>query len=337
MRQSTHKPDLKSLVSALLVIALITPILTAQTPIEPNKTPVKALEEINELLRSFGGPSISKLDRVKISEQIRGARESMLNRQHPQIPHVRGVGPLREGVAPRQSPSSIETTIPDARAQNAPARTIVVTSTADDGPGSLRQALGIASNRDTINITVTGTIVLTSGELLITKSVTIRGPGAVSLSVSGGGASRIFHITPNLVVTISGLTITNGNASNLGNFPANSGGGISNDHSNLIVSDCVLSNNNALAGGGIFSNSKDGGNASVTIINSSFSGNSALYGGGVFSGGGFASTGPSGTATLTVNDSSLSNNSAIVAGGGIFSDGFAGTATLTGTKRALVK
>lgn len=46
------------------------------------------------------------------------------------------------------------------------AGTITVTSTADSGPGSLRAALAGAASGDTINFAVTGTITLTSGELL---------------------------------------------------------------------------------------------------------------------------------------------------------------------------
>jgi hypothetical protein len=51
-----------------------------------------------------------------------------------------------------------------------PAR-ITVTNTNDSGPGSLRQALADASEADNINFAVTGTIGLTSAELLVDKSV----------------------------------------------------------------------------------------------------------------------------------------------------------------------
>ena len=56
-----------------------------------------------------------------------------------------------------------------------PANTIVVTNTSDSGPGSLRNALAIANDGDTIDATgVSGTISLTSGELQITHAVTIK-------------------------------------------------------------------------------------------------------------------------------------------------------------------
>jgi hypothetical protein len=53
-----------------------------------------------------------------------------------------------------------------------------------------------------------GTITLSTGELLITRSVTINGPGANQLAVSGNNASRIFDMTSSLNVNINHLTIT---------------------------------------------------------------------------------------------------------------------------------
>src|SRR5215469_6961681 len=60
---------------------------------------------------------------------------------------------------------------------NRPATTITVTNGNDSGPGSLRQALADVNDGDTINFALTGTIGLTSGELLVNNNVTISGPG----------------------------------------------------------------------------------------------------------------------------------------------------------------
>src|SRR5437763_16499941 len=88
---------------------------------------------------------------------------------------------------------------------------ITVTSTADSGAGTLRAALASAANADTIDAAgVTGGILLTSGELLVTNSVTILRPGPANLVVNGNAASRLFHIAPSNTVTIAGLAITNG-------------------------------------------------------------------------------------------------------------------------------
>ena len=50
------------------------------------------------------------------------------------------------------------------------AAAITVTNGNDNGPGSLRQALTIANDGDTINFAVTGAITLTSGGLPITRT-----------------------------------------------------------------------------------------------------------------------------------------------------------------------
>src|SRR5262245_34442944 len=72
--------------------------------------------------------------------------------------------------------------------------TLTVTTTFESGAGSLRAAVGAASNNDTIvfESSLKGkTITLTSGELAITKSLDIEGLGAANLTVSGNDASRV--------------------------------------------------------------------------------------------------------------------------------------------------
>lgn len=211
----------------------------------------------------------------------------------------------------------------------ATAATITVTSTSDSGPKSLRQALANATDGDTINITTKGTLTLFSGELIVDKSVNIHGPGAARLNISGGGNSRVFHVTPEAIVTISDLTISNGSVStDFGDYLTSAGGGIFSDHASLTLTNCVISGNSAFIGGGVFSDSQFYGRATLEINGSTVRDNSARYGGGVFSGGGFVNTGPSGDAILQINSTSISNNSASV-GGGIFNDGFDGSSTLT--------
>src|SRR5690349_21903848 len=76
----------------------------------------------------------------------------------------------------------------------ASAATFTVVNTNDSGTGSLRQAIieanGAAGPDDIVFApTLQGTIVLTSGQLMVTDSLTIAGPGAGKISVSGNGAS----------------------------------------------------------------------------------------------------------------------------------------------------
>jgi len=201
----------------------------------------------------------------------------------------------------------------------APADIITVTNTNDSGPGSLRNALAIANDGDEITFAVTGTITLTSGELLVDKNITISGPGADSLAVDGNAKSRVFYIGPATTVTVSGLTVTNGSMTN------DFGGGIYNDHSTLTLSNCTVSGNSATFGaGGIYSDGH-AGSAILESSNSTFSGNSASGG----SGGGIFNDGQqNGSATLDMVNCTVSGNSALF-GGGIINNGFQGNAPVT--------
>jgi hypothetical protein len=90
--------------------------------------------------------------------------------------------------------------------------TLTVNSTADSGIGSLRAALNAAHSGDTINFALppTSQITLNSGELLIKNNMTIAGPGAGQLTISGNNASRVFEVAKNATVSLSGLTVSNG-------------------------------------------------------------------------------------------------------------------------------
>jgi hypothetical protein len=210
---------------------------------------------------------------------------------------------------------------------------ITVTNTNDSGPGSLRQALADANNGDTINFAVTGTIGLTTGELLVDKAITISGPGAENLAVNGNAKDRVFHVTGENV-TISGLTITNGNASGNGL----GGGGIYNDHSTLTVNNCAISGNHTdRQGGGIY-NDGSGSSATLMILNSTISGNFALSSQAIVAGGGIANdSSNAGSATLTIVDSLVDGNVADGVssgasdgnGGGIYNNGAGATLAMT--------
>jgi hypothetical protein len=163
------------------------------------------------------------------------------------------------------------------------ADTITVTNTNDSGPGSLRQALVDANDGDMIDFAVTGTIVLISGELLVDKSITVSGPGADNLAISGNTMSRVFYIASGKTIAMSDLTITNGNPP--GNPPDDYGGGIYNDHATLRLNNCAISDNLASSGGGIFSDGFQG-NAALTLTNCTVSGNFIDFsGGGIFNDG----------------------------------------------------
>ncbi len=190
----------------------------------------------------------------------------------------------------------------------------VVVNTDNDGPGSLRQTIkdADASNtNDTImfDSTARGTIMLSSGNLEIEHSLSIIGPGASTLAISGEGNFQVFIVDLGATVSISGLTVEQGKS------PMTApGGGIVNAGT-LTVTNSTLSGNSApLGDGGAISNEQSG---TLTLTNSTVSANFAQsVGGGIANEGG----------TLTLTNSTISTNLAEVDGGGIANSG---TLTLT--------
>lgn len=216
------------------------------------------------------------------------------------------------------------------------ANTITVTNTDDSGAGSLRDAIATAASGDTINfnVPVPATITLTSGYLTIDKNLTITGPGAAQLAISGNKTYfKVFWIDSGVTVTISGLTVENGatvsgtsdagggilnfgtltlmNSTVTGNSaPGSEGGGILS-YGALTLTDSTVSGNSAGAGGGIRNY-----NGALTLTNSTVSGNSAPSGsgGGIYLG--LYDGLPEGI--LTVKSTLLANNGA---GGNCFLGG----------------
>ena len=189
--------------------------------------------------------------------------------------------------------------------------TTTVTTLNDSGHGSLRQAIADAPPGDTIDFAITGTIMLTSGELVITNDLAISGPGATNLTVSGNSASRVFSLT-NVTATISGLTVANGRING-------GGAGINCSGGSLLVSNCVVNSNVsseqwAVGGAGICGRAS----STLTVVDTIVSSNVA---GGV--GGGICASG----GTLQVVNSAVVQNYSGDAGGGIYFDG--GMLTIT--------
>ena len=95
-----------------------------------------------------------------------------------------------------------------------------------------------------------------------TGTVTIKGPKA-GVTISGGGLSRVFLIDQNVTASISGITITEGNA---GEYE---GGGIDN-YGKLTISNSIFYNNSAFNGGAIENSA-----GTLTVSGSIFTSNHA--------------------------------------------------------------
>ena len=216
------------------------------------------------------------------------------------------------------------------------ADTITVNSTDDSGPGSLRQAIADANPGDTINFAVTGVIKLTSDHLLISKDLTIAGPGEGRLTVSGSAPHRVFMTSSSSTVTISDLTISDGNTESSaggifngsgcylsladctisGNHSGNYGGGIFNFRGNLTLTNCTVSGNEARQGGGVCNDTNIPVSATGILTNCTVSGNKAEdMGGGI-----------SNQWNLTLINCTVSDNEA-AEGGGIYTSDSDGDGT----------
>jgi hypothetical protein len=209
---------------------------------------------------------------------------------------------------------------------------ITVTNTNDSGSGSLRDAITQANSDndgDTIEISATGTITLASSLPAIAANMTIQGPGAGNLAVSGANAHGIFTVNSGTTVSITGITIANGATSGngggisnsgvltlnsdafSGNSATGSGAAIVNNVGPLTVTNSIFVGNSATDSGGAIGNNL----GTLTVTNSTFNGNSAA---GLSAGGAIANTNSNNT--LTVVNSTFSGNSAYI-GGAIESQG----------------
>jgi len=152
---------------------------------------------------------------------------------------------------------------------------ITVTSSANSGGGTLRNAIAIAAPNDTIVFApgLSGsTITLLSGSLPLTKNVTIIGLGASSLAISGNNGCRIFYINSGIKVKVTNIKITNGKDGSVST--GGRGGGIFNN-ANATFDNVTFQNSRAMGpnsrGGAIFNNS----NGILTITYCTFLSNIA--------------------------------------------------------------
>jgi hypothetical protein len=198
----------------------------------------------------------------------------------------------------------------------------MVTNLADAGSGSLRQAILDTPAGGTVDFQpgLTGTITLGTGELALTKDLTINGPGADVITVSGNQASRVFNIGAQSTVMISGLTIADGKVTE----SDARGGGIFNAGTLTVTASTIHGNaadskvtESGARGGGIFNA------GTLTVTASTIHGNASNVEGEDGVGGGISNTG-----TLTVIGSTLIDNTSD-GGGGIDNDH--GTLTIDGS------
>ena len=189
---------------------------------------------------------------------------------------------------------------------------LTVTSLADSGAGSLRAQVAASAAGDTIQFSVSGTIILNSA-ISIGHTLFVQGPGPSALVVDANHVDRAFIIGINSTNVLSGMTITNGyvvGAKGLDGGLGQDGtagdsaygGAILDQGNSIILSNCWLVANLTYGGqggrggdnlfGGIMTpgSGGDGGNGIggavyssskyVAVVNCTFSANRAVGGDG---------------------------------------------------------
>ncbi|MGH7849882.1 MAG: hypothetical protein ACREOP_06260, partial [Thermodesulfobacteriota bacterium] len=218
---------------------------------------------------------------------------------------------------------------------------VTVTNTDDSGPGSLRQAVLDTPPGGVVDFdpSLAGSTITLLSEIQIIQDVTIQGLGADVLTISGGGATRIFLIlSPASLVNISDLTLTSGNgaglAPNLGGailvsgnvaveinrcvFDSNGvtgssaqGGAIviAGDIRDIIINDTTFSNNSVSSNSSPLSGAIEysGDNGNLVINRCTFNNNSVTGTAGPILAGAIGIFGEDNS--LTVTNSTFSENS----------------------------
>ena len=194
----------------------------------------------------------------------------------------------------------------------------------------------------TLTIPGTGENGAATGDLDITGDLTITGAAAGTTIVDGGKIDRIFEIMPDVIVSISGVTIQDGETPNASLSPGiSSDGGAIDNKGNLTLTDCVVQNSVAGAllvngqpsqnafGGGISNGDSQyvSGNETLVLDHTIVSGNKANAGGGIEN---FAGT-------VTIRDSTIDGNSATSIGGGISTGGIGGGGPFVNASVSLVR
>ena len=217
---------------------------------------------------------------------------------------------------------------------------IVVTTTADSGMGSLRQAVMDAAPGDMITFAASTNfkaIDLTSGEIVIDKDLTIKGNGLNRTILTGNQTNRVFNITSGPTVIIAQLRMVNGRTHASGGAlrnvdgtvnlrqvfikssrafgdMASQGGGAVHNRGMMYIRESLITRSSALGASGSGGGILNGMGGALDIMTSIIADNTANRAGGGIedaSGGG---------SFFTISDTKIRNDTVFTApgnGGGI--------------------
>ncbi|NNM28757.1 MAG: hypothetical protein HKO57_04505, partial [Akkermansiaceae bacterium] len=243
---------------------------------------------LDPVLKNFGGPTlVHRLVLGSPAIDMGGTPDAVDENLAPLANDQRGPG------FPRVQGTSVDI----GAYESAPPT--VVTTDADSGPGSLREAVGNTPNGGFVTFDPSldgGTISLTGGDMFVSTGIDIDASSLPrGITISGGGTDRIFFVTSSSPVTLRKLVIADG--------LEGVGGGIF-CNGNLTLEECHVARNTASSlGGGIY---QSGG--TLAILRSTLSGNTSPNAGGAI-----RSLGTSNV--LTITNSTITGNRAAFGGG----------------------
>ncbi len=172
----------------------------------------------------------------------------------------------------------------------------------DNNNGFSWNTAKLSINNATGNLNGNGTIYIANGNysgdnnrnILIEKNMTIIGEDKEHTIIDAEKLDLIFIINNGLNFNIQNITLINGNSTN--------GGAISNDGSNLTVTNSIFTNNTAVSNGGAIYNSYS---SNLTITDTIFIYNNGYYGGAIYNSYG---------SNLRITNATFTNNTATYGG-----------------------
>lgn len=186
---------------------------------------------------------------------------------------------------------------------------VMVNNLSSRGKGSLRRAVFLACDGDTLDMSPLDGIIYLDEVIVLDKSLSIIGNDLKSLQIHGSDSVRLFEVYPGKSVSMNWLTFRGGN-------PELYGGGAIQNKGHLEISFSTFRGNHA-ASGGALGNYGNGDTATLKLTHCTLSGNEAT----ILDGGAIDNRAISHPAYVSLFHCTIANNRATNKGGGIYSEG----------------
>jgi hypothetical protein len=210
---------------------------------------------------------------------------------------------------------------------------LTVLNNADSGAGSLRDTIAAAQSGDTIVFDPSlsyQTITLSSGPLALSSNLTIDGPGADLLALSGNQQNQLFTLSGPAQVTLANLTLSEGESSQGGAVYIGGNAALTLDSDILSGNQAVGDTQGNALGGAVFNSA----GASLTVHNTVFlnnqsNGKNESFGGALANAGTVSITGATFTSNAALGSTTIVDSPGGGCQGGAIFNSAGSTATIT--------